>query len=375
MDYAVDIGTSSISVDVVKLGKVIHSFWRKNPQGGRDVISRIRFALRKKENLSFLSSQIRSTINSMLEGLKLKNGVSVGNVPMLHFFLGISPERLAFSPYSSSLRGNFSIPASQLGIKASGEIYIPPVIGHWIGSDAVAGILACELVGKKSMLIDIGTNTEIFASDGKNSYICSCASGPAFEGYKLSCGVPAIEGAIESYNGKWRTIGGKKPIGVCGSGMIDVITELLSSGKIDRKGRLPAKKFLICGKDESGTGKEIVLLQKDVREIQLAKAAIYAGAMILLEILELDEKDVELNIAGAFGNRLNVKNAKFIGMIPDARKVKLVGNSALRGARLLLSKKKRKVAEKVAKEIKIVDLASDSGFRKKWISSLDFPKI
>ena len=233
-----------------------------------------------------------------------------------------------------------------------------------------------------SLLIDVGTNTEVVLGDGEELWASSCASGPAFEGAHIKDGMRAVRGAIEriwideDLEVRYKTIGDVKPLGLCGSAVIDAVAEMLRRGILNPHGRItaegrrikpgPPAEFIIALRDETATGREITLTERDVNEIQLAKAAIYTASKILMKRMGVEPSDIRLlYIAGAFGSYLNPENAKEIGMIPDipSDRIRVVGNTAVEGARLmLLSKRLRDEAERVAEEMRYVELSNDPDF-------------
>jgi uncharacterized 2Fe-2S/4Fe-4S cluster protein (DUF4445 family) len=273
-----------------------------------------------------------------------------------------------------------------------------PNIAGFVGADALADVLATGFhrLKKTSMLIDIGTNTEIFVGNGQDILTCSCASGPAFEGARIKHGMKAEVGAIERIHIKpdleveFKTIGNVKPTGLCGSAMIDVVAEMFKRGLIDSKGRFSQRlktrrlrktdkqtEFVIAWANENPTKKNIVMTQRDIVEIQLAKAAIFAGSSILMKIQNLNPKELEkVLVAGAFGNYINPTNARLIGLVPDVPtdKIEFVGNAAIEGAKMaLLSMEMRKAAEQLSDEIRYVELAMRPEFGKELADALFIP--
>jgi uncharacterized 2Fe-2S/4Fe-4S cluster protein (DUF4445 family) len=274
-----------------------------------------------------------------------------------------------------------------IGISPSGVITALPVIAGFVGADAVADALATGICESSdiSILIDIGTNTEIFIGNSEDMLSCSCASGPAFEGFHIKHGMKAVTGAIEkirmdsSFEVEYETIGHGKPAGLCGSAIIDMVAEMFKHKIIDQSGRINCDiktsrlresngelEFVIAWGKETKTRKEITITQKDIREIQLAKAAI-TGCAILMKRKKLKEEGItKLFIAGAFGNYINPENAKIIGLIPDVptEKVEFVGNTAIIGAKMtLISDEARKKADTISKKVRYLELAADPSLR------------
>jgi uncharacterized 2Fe-2S/4Fe-4S cluster protein (DUF4445 family) len=410
---AVDIGTSKIVCHLVDLksGKTIAVGSIENPQilHGEDVISRITYASNGVLNLNSLQRLVIEGINKILgeacqnagiDPNRVYEAVVVGNTAMHHLFLGIQPKYLALSPYTPAVKRSISIAARNLNVdnmNTNGVVTTLPIIAGFVGADAVADILATGIHESEdnALLVDIGTNTEIIVGNKEDMICCSCASGPAFEGVHIKDGMKAISGAIErvritpNLEVEYETIGGEKPRGLCGSAVIDAVAEMFKHGIIDNHGKFnpnvatPRLKrnegleFIIAWQYETATGKEITITQKDIRELQLAKAAIYTGCSILLKRKKLEEKDVgTLFMAGAFGNYINPVNAKVIGLIPDvpAEKIKFVGNTAVSGAKMaLISEETRQAAESLIKIIRYHELAADPDFNSEFINAISIP--
>lgn len=412
--FAVDIGTTKLAGYLVDLndGRIMASASMMNPQiiYGEDVITRIKFASEDEENLKALNRSVIEGINGMISEVCRKAQLSpqriydmtvAGNTVMHHIFLGIPPNYVALMPYSAALQSPVDVKARELGVKINSGAYVHvlPTIAGFVGGDAVADVLATEIykADEISMLIDIGTNTEIVLGNRDNIVACSCASGPAFEGAHIKHGMRALSGAIEhiwinpdTFEVGYKTIDDEKPRGLCGSAIIDVVAEMLKTGLIDSSGRFVMKaetsrlrrkensvEFVIAWKDETSNAYDIVVTQNDIREIQLAKAAIYTGASVLMKHRKIQPSDVQkVYLAGAFGNYVDPQNAKIIGMYPDVslEKVKFVGNTAGSGARMtLLSVNFRKTAEDLAKRIEYVELGADPNFQDEFLKATYLP--
>jgi len=388
---AIDIGTTTLAAYLVDLetGKVISVSSRQNPQTkyGNNVISRIEYA---RQGHDILVREIRTAVNEMIANMsevtKAKDNiyelVIVGNPVMRDLFFGFSVESLGKSPYEPESTEPALTTAKELQLTANPEarVYGLPLIGSFVGADALAVVLATEMYLSKGicLALDVGTNTEIVLGNRERLIATSAASGPAFEGASISCGVGAVRGAIKEVrivdgSIKYKTIGDAPPVGICGSGLIDVLAELLEHGMIDGRG-----KFTFTG-DE---GKElriadgIKLLETDIDQLNLAKTAIAVGVRILLEKYGISFDDIELLLlAGGFVNFANTDNAIRIGLLPPIarEKVKKVGNAALEGARqALVSKRKRSEAEEVAKRIEHIKLEEEQDFMEKFVSELYF---
>ncbi|NWF86749.1 DUF4445 domain-containing protein [Candidatus Bathyarchaeota archaeon] len=411
---AIDVGTSKIVVYVVdlKTGKVLGMGAIENPQMmyGEDIVSRITYAAKDKKYLKILQLMVVNAVNEALNKacneaqVKPKyvyEAIFVGNVVMHHLFLGIQPKYIALSPYTPVLGKPICTKTKDLGVKINphGMICTLPVIGGFVGSDAVADALATGIYesDETSLLLDIGTNTEVFLGNKNRLLCCSCASGPAFEGVHIKHGVKAVDGAIEkvhiqpsSLKVKYETINDAPPVGICGTGIIDAVAELFKNKVIDTNGRFimtiknPKLKkvkgencFVLATKKESGTRNEIVITQKDINEIQLAKAAIFTGCVILMNRMKLSVGDIDrVFIAGAFGTHLNPENTKILGLVPDVKveKIKFVGNTAIIGAKMaLVSTEMREKTKEIINKTVYVELAADISFANEFSKALFIP--
>ena len=414
LGLAVDLGTSKIVTHLVDLNtsKTIAIASVENPQiiYGEDVISRITFTKQNKENLRILQRLAIQGINETLDKLfsetqcrpkNIYEAVVAGNTAMHHLFLGINPLHLALSPFTPVIRRSVKVKSSELKINMNprGIINTLPIIAGFVGADAIADILASGIhkTDDTSLLMDIGTNTEVFVSSDRDILSCSCASGPAFEGAHISQGMKAVTGAIEkvriegvSYKVDYSTIGGVKPVGLCGSAIIDVISEMLKYGIIETSGRFNLKietsrlrkidnevKFIIAWAEETGMGKDIAVSGRDINEIQLAKAAIFAGCSILMKRKNVDRNDLDkILIAGDFGSNINLENAKRIGLIPDiqSEKIEFIGNAAVVGAKMaLISKEAMEETSLLSETVRYLELISDTDFKEEFINALYLP--
>ncbi|MEM3759712.1 MAG: ASKHA domain-containing protein [Candidatus Bathyarchaeia archaeon] len=410
---AIDVGTSKIVGYLVDLatGETLEVESLENPQlaYGEDIITRITFATANSENLRTLQNIVVDAVNKIINEMcerrkidsnKIYEAVVVGNTAMHHLFLGIQPKYMALSPFTPAIKKQINVKACELNINInpSGIITFLPVIAGFVGADAVADVLASGICDSEdvSLLIDIGTNTEIFLGSSKGMLSCSCASGPAFEGFHIKHGMKAVTGAIEkvrmesNFEVKYETVEHEKPAGLCGSAIIDVVAEMFKHKIIDSRGKINHNiktqrlrernaevEFVIAWGHETKTGEEITVTQKDIREIQLAKAAIYTGCSILMKRKKLKEKDInKVFIAGAFGNYINPENARIIGLIPDVsiEKVEFIGNAAIVGAKMaLISEDARKKADKVSKKVRYLELAADPNFNEEFLKATLIP--
>ncbi|MEM2815576.1 MAG: ASKHA domain-containing protein [Candidatus Bathyarchaeia archaeon] len=415
MGVAIDIGTSKIVGCLVNLktGKVLAVSFIENPQimFGEDIISRINYVANDDRKCRILHRLLIEGVNDVINHLcsqadvdpkYVYEAVIVGNTAMHHFLLGFTPKHVAISPFAPVTRGPIDIKAENLGIKINpcGFIHVLPIIAGFVGADALADVLSSGIHESKhpSMLMDIGTNTEIFVGNSEDLLSCSCASGPAFEGAHIKHGVKAIAGAIEKvsikpdsgYDVEYETIGNVEPVGICGSAMIDIIAEFFRYGIINSRGRFNTDlktprlrvingdvEFVIAWKGESGTGSDITVTQRDINEIQLAKAAIFAGCWIMMKRKNLTLKDLDqVMVAGSFGSYINPENAKLAGLVPDVPtdKIRFIGNTALAGAKMaLLSWDARKTAEELPRRIRYLELARDPEFASEFAGAMFIP--
>ena len=410
--FAVDVGTTKMAGLLVNLedGRTLSTVTDVNPQmiHGEDVISRLAFALQGGRDR--LKEEVVGSINALLaracDGAGVRpeevyEVVAVGNSAMHHLLLGYDTRTLAYYPYAPATTAPLDLSASELGLKANSaaRLFTPPLVAGFVGADVVADVVATEMLddGGPSILVDIGTNTEVVVNARGRLLTCSTASGPAFEGAHVAFGMRAASGAIDrveiSGDSKVRysVIGGTKPRGVTGSAVVDAIAELFRSGLLDKSGRLLTadgsglvrtgergyREFVIADRSETLAGADLTLNQRDVREIQLAKAAIRAGLNILMGEAGVDPGEVQtLYIAGAFGFFLNPVSAEAIGLYPeiDVNRIRLVGNTAASGARtMLVSESTRAAARRMAERMEYVELARHPGFKGEFMKSIAIP--
>ncbi len=404
---AFDIGTTKIAGYLVDLetGRTLASRGMMNPQiaYGEDVIARIGRAMRSEKEADRLQQVLIRDLNQLTSQLCTEAGVEaenilemvmVGNTAIHHLLLHLPVAQLGRVPYVAAVVCPMDIKARDLGVIAADGAYIHLLsnIAGFMGADHVAMLLGIDAVNKKGPLVavDIGTNTEIsLIVDGDISSV-SCASGPAFEGYHIKDGMRAAEGAIEHMEMRgdqiqYQTIYGAAPVGVCGSGIFDTIAQLYINGVIDKSGRMipdhsrvrtnpHGAEFLLVEQENSGNGKPITITQKDIRELQLAKAAIRTGINTLLEQSGINAEDIaEVIVAGAFGTFLDLSSAIAISMFPKLPITRFhqVGNAAGAGARAaLVSKAKREEAGKMACRIRYIEMAGAKEFNKAFIEAM-----
>jgi len=402
---AVDIGTTTVVCYLVDLiqKKVVDYYSFINPQRkfGADVISRIDFAREKEDGLFILQNEIINALNTAIKVLVDRNSIStedivriviVGNPTMLHLLLGVDPQTIAISPFVPVFTERIYAKPADIGLKINqaGTVEVLNSISAYVGADIVAGVLSTKMYKNPriSLLLDLGTNGEMVLGSSSFMLACSTAAGPAFEGVNISCGMGAVEGAIDSVkieNGKvhFTTIGAKWPIGICGSGIVDAIAYMLKEGIIDETGKFcdkneTYKEYLkeVNGQQAFFITDSVYITQKDIREIQLAKAAISAGIKTMIQHANVTEDEIEnVYLAGGFGNYINPRSAVEIGIIPKKLQDKIVavGNSAVAGAVLvLLSSKAAIEAQSLCKNVNYIELSNSQDFNQFFIESMIF---
>jgi uncharacterized 2Fe-2S/4Fe-4S cluster protein (DUF4445 family) len=418
---AFDIGSTTLVGTLVDLltGTDVAVAARVNPQTsfGDDVISRIQKCRAEKGGLTQLQSSVLEGINRIIDELERKTRISrlsiyevvfAGNTTMQQILCGIDPSALGELPFTPAFRNALEFTALDLSIHIHpcAKVYVFPQLGGFVGGDTTAGIVATRLdrTTEPTLLVDIGTNGEIVLKHGPLLLATSVAAGPAFEGARITNGMRATSGAIEKIildeDVQLNVIGNKKPAGLCGTGLIDIAAELLRVGILDVTGRIlppdevPEKlpsalrarlmedkgetHFLLVPKTESATGSPIFLYQRDVRELQLANAAIRAGINILLKMAGLEASQLgAILLAGGFGNFIRRNHARRIGMLPPipCDKIRFVGNTSSFGAkRVLLSTLEKDYAARVVKQVRHVDLSLDPDFHLEFSNAMLFPE-
>lgn len=434
---AVDIGTTTIAAELLAIpvegddtphDRCRHVVSRRNPQSefGDDVISRIQYASESPASLERLRDAIIVAINGMIADLARAEGVSkeqidlvalAGNTTMQQLFAGFDVQSLGHSPFVPTVK---SYPVARaiddrLVINPDGLALIFPVIGGFVGGDVIAGIVATQMRSRNvpSLLIDIGTNGEIVlwnpttrteTSAGGVLSAAATAAGPAFEGARIRHGIIAVPGAIERVtlddDLHVETIGNRRPRGICGSGLIDLVAELVRIGAISSSGKLlsgerlpddvptairsrfvtvdgqPA--FVVVRQRDSATGSDVLLTQQDVRQVQLAAGAIRAGATLLLRAAGLKPDDLaDVFLAGGFGNYIRRENAQQIGLLPPeipTERIRFCGNTSLAGVKsVLLNAARYREMQAVAETAECVDLSTFPEFSTVFAESMFFP--
>jgi uncharacterized 2Fe-2S/4Fe-4S cluster protein (DUF4445 family) len=416
---AIDVGTTSVVTTLIELesGEQLASVSSLNPQAvfGGDLMSRIAFAQFNPGNLRKLHTRIVGLLNQHVAEVCRESGVLpkwiykavvVGNTCMHHLLLGIDPSHVGLAPYAPVMRHAAVLPARDVPLKIAPEarVCLLPLVAGFVGADAVAVTLATRL-GEGDALriaVDIGTNGEVILGSRARLMACSAPAGPALEGAQIRHGMRGALGAIDRVTVNddigVHTIGETPPLGICGSGLIDLLAGLLAAGAVDwtgliaveRRDALPprlAERLVMRGEErqivvvragEAGAGRDIVLTQEDVRQVQLAKGAIASGIALLQHVAGVpDERVDELLLAGGFGNYVSIASAVRIGLIPGlpASRIRYVGNAASLGAQLcLLSEAERARATELAGRIEHVSLAAHPDFEEIFVNAMNFPR-
>lgn len=406
---AVDIGTTTIVVYLVDMttGRTVAHDSSLNPQipYGEDVISRLAYCGLGRRQARLLNrlviDEISRLISSCCRQIRAKRDdvldmCMVGNTVMHHIALGLPTGYLGLSPFPPVVRRGVNTDASALGLKLHPDtpVHALPTLAGYVGADTCGVILSSRIYEAKetSMAIDIGTNGEIILGDRNGLTVCSCAAGPALEGAHMKFGMRAADGAIQRVRidgdeVSIRTIGDVPPVGIAGAGIIDSVAEMLRDGAIGADGRLRehprvrtsdgVKEFLLVEADEAGVDGDIVITQRDVRGVQLAKAAMLTGALTLMEYAGKSPDEISMfYVAGAFGNYIDFAKAKLIGLVPDIplERLKFIGNGAAAGAKLaLLSRSLREVSEHVADRVQYVELTCSADFTRNYMDATYMP--
>jgi len=407
-----DIGTTTISGQLVDLNtkKVLgtKATYNKQASFGSDIITRIIYA-QEQDGLEKLHHAVIDGMNQMLQELIQEHHIDLndancvlcaGNTTMVHLLLRVDPTYIRREPYVPTANFVPTIRAAEAGIKINprGLLSCVPGISSYVGGDVTAGILSCGLDEEKdlSLLIDIGTNGEIVLGNKEFLISASASAGPAFEGSGVTCGMRASRGAIQKVKINptdslvtYETIANAKPRGICGSGYIDTIAQMLNSGLLDKNGKIKAiknerirenefgKEFVLAFKEKADSTSDIVITEADIENIKRAKAAIYSAASVLVRHMNLDFRKIKkIFIAGGFGTYIDINNAITIGLLPDLEKTRFifVGNSSLAGARqILLSYEAMKKANEIAHKITCFELSVEAKYMDEYVAALFFP--
>ena len=411
--FAVDVGTTKLAGYLMDLatGDVLAVATAMNPQieYGEDIMTRLTYAMSGGEQRKALHRALVDGIREMLIDACRKADASprhvydlvfVGNTAMHHFLLDLDPFPLTHSPFTPKTLEPRDLDSATLGIgNPRGNVHLLPLVAGFVGADCVASVLATGVheSDEPCFLIDIGTNTEIVVGDKNHMVACSCASGPAFEGAHIKHGMRAASGAIE---GAWinqntlkpnlTTIDDVQPAGICGSGLIDALSEMLKSGIIDTSGKIRTEidnprirrsggvpEYVLVWEKDAALESDIVVTQLDVRELQKGKAAIFSGAQMALNRLGVKPSEiVNIYMAGAFGTYINHDSAVNVGMIPEFNTLDIqqVGNAAGTGARIaLMSKEARVEAWNISRSIEYIELATLREYNQAFMDALFLP--
>ncbi len=416
-----DLGTSTLVGKLINLkdGNQVAAVSRLNRQNkyGSDLIRRIQHVKEDPEGLQRLHNILLQDLDIIVKRLLQVSGlkrddvfvaVAAGNTTMQHFLMSLNPVSIAEAPFNPVLTSGIILKAKEVDLILQPEalLYVMPAKSGYIGGDLISVILASGASEQEEEIIlgmDLGTNGEIFLGNSKRLLTCSTAAGPALEGARISHGMIARAGAIEGVrlvDGvlRYREIGNMKPLGICGSGLVDLVSVLLNSGVIDNEGRIRPPEagdshclsprvierggvydFLVASAEESHNNKPIYLTQKDVRELQLAKAAIAAGIQTLMKERGIGLEDISrVYLAGALGNYVNHYSAMGIGLLPmiNPEIVRSLGNAASTGATMtLISKNYWNKANEISSFIDHIELSTRSDFTENFILNMDFPDV
>lgn len=414
---AVDIGTTTVAGYLCDLntGRVAATYSLMNPQVtyGEDVMSRISYIMTHEDSLAELHGEVIGAVNEIVSNVCTKAEIGpddilelciVGNTVMHHIFLNISPLGIGLSPFVPVIQNAVDIKSHELGIDVneSANVHVLPIEAGFVGADNV-GVLIAEAPYEKDemqLIIDIGTNGEILLGNREKILSASCATGPAFEGAHITFGMRAAPGAIErvrisaeTLEAEYKVIAGgdgDRARGICGSGIIDTISELFRTGIIQRNGTftksLDSRRIILDGKssgyiivpkEETTIGKDITISLGDVRAVQLAKGAIYAASKLLMKKLGIEKVD-RVVLAGAFGSYIDRSCAMLMGLFPDCPRenVVSVGNAAGDGARMaLLDVDKRLEAQEYARRVEYLELTLEKTFEREYAEAMYFPHM
>lgn len=411
---AVDIGTTTVVVYLVNMntGEVVAQNGTYNLQAayGDDVITRMIYADDEQEGLGKLQQAVIKTITDLTQDFakqilnfqiqKIKLMLAAGNTTMSHLLLGLSPKYLRLEPYIPTTVFFPMLKTHEFMFPFDKEAYLVnvPAVASYVGGDIVAGVLAVGMAQSEelSLLIDIGTNGEMVLGNREWLVSCACSAGPAFEGGGIAFGMRAMAGAIEGVNisndfkVKLDTIEQEKPLGICGSGLIDCLSKLHRAGIIDRTGKFQMEnntprlrqgvdgpEFVLAWAEESGIEKDIVISESDIKNLLRAKGAIFAGIRSMLQLMGLDiEAIARIYIAGGFGNYLNLDDAIGIGLLPDItrEKYQFVGNTSVKGAlAMLLAEDAFDAAQDIATKMTYLELSVGNIFMEEFVSATFIP--
>ena len=409
---AIDLGSTTVVVYLWDLitGKVVAvaSNYNRQISCGEDILARVNFA--RKNGITKLQALAADSINAALTAASNTAGIDrddiyevviAGNTVMTHMLLGIDPAYIIAEPYVPVVRRALSVAASRIGITCNpnGGLFAFPAVSDFIGGDIIADILACGMGEREeiSLLLDIGTNFEVVLGNKEWMFSCAGAAGPALEGGEVLFGMRANPGAIEKISldpetltPTYSTINSVKPKGITGSGLIDLLAELLCTCVIDRTGRINTgidnprirktahfPEFVIAWSRETDIGKDIVITENDIKNLIMSKASVHAACITLMKQAGVSRREIStIYFAGAFGNYLDKKNATIIGLIPEINpdQIKNIGNGAIAGANIaLINRRERKTLDEIACKIAYIELNAENAFMDEYTSSTFLP--
>ncbi|MDR4508497.1 MAG: ASKHA domain-containing protein [Candidatus Brocadiaceae bacterium] len=409
---AVDIGTTTVVAHLLNLSSTetidTEATYNSQMKYGDDYIQRIMYAS-DNDALDIMQEVLVEDVNHLISILVKRNQLSIhdvdavvcaGNTVMTHFLLGLDPTHIRKEPYLPSASFVPPLKTSEIGIDSNshGLLYTLPCVGAYVGGDISSGVLAVRLDQAEalSLLVDIGTNGEIVLGNKDWMVCCSASAGPSFEGSGISCGMRAAKGAIEKisitkdYDVAYKTIGNASPNGICGSGLLECLANLVRSGVVDRTGSFQkgikterlrrndnGYEFILVASSESAMQKEIVITQADIQNLIRSKAAIYSAISTLIEYMGMTVHDIEhVYLAGGFGSYLDIRSAVTIGMLPDisVSNVQFVGNTSVIGAKMsLFSRDAYEAAAGIASKMTYFDLMSNNKYMEEYVSANFLP--
>ncbi|ADL07578.1 corrinoid activation/regeneration protein AcsV [Thermosediminibacter oceani] len=412
----VDVGTTTVAANLVELesGKIKESASAGNlqMQYGADVISRIIYSTGKGGLAALKHAVVEGTVNRLVEEMTerlnihpedIVFGVFAGNTTMAHLLLGVEAANIRLEPYIPAFRNHPPLKAGDVGIRINPDapVFIVPSVASYVGGDIVAGVLAAGIWNSDEnvLFLDLGTNGELVFGNREVMVACACSAGPAFEGGEISCGMRAMRGAIDqvtiddrTLEPRYSVVGGTKPRGICGSGLIDIVAAMFMTGILDPRGKintglkserirfddiLGVYEYVIASKDETEDGRDITINEIDLDNFIRAKGAVYSGISTLLKILEMKVTDIDkIIIAGGIGRGLNIKNSINIGLLPEVEEEKFtyIGNSSLIGSYLCLtSRGAREKAKQIAESITYVELSAFPGYMEEFLGACFLP--
>jgi uncharacterized 2Fe-2S/4Fe-4S cluster protein (DUF4445 family) len=421
---AFDIGTTTVVGMLMDLRKGVPAAVRSalNEQAifGADVISRISHVMLDDDGMEQLHGKIIQTLNKLIRQLLAEGGVEpsevyevvvAGNATMLHLLMGLDPEAIGVTPFIPVVEEMVRVSAGELRLEIHprAQVHTLPHLGAYVGADLVAGLLATGLAQEKGvrLLVDVGTNGEIILGSAARTVSTAAPAGPAFEGAQIEHGMRASDGAIEGVvigdeTVELQVIGDVPPVGLCGSALVDAVAQLRLRGLMDQSGRMLTQEqaaarfhpeiarrmiavkggmlaFVLAWENESGNGRQIILTQRDIRELQFAKAAIASGIDVVMRELGVSAGDLEeIYLAGSFGSYIDPQSARIIGLVPPVPvdRIKAVGNAAGEGAKMaLLSFREREVARSLPTFVEYHELSGRADFNDSFIAVLQFPDL